>query len=438
MRVSAISELTGGAPPVDPARAAAFLTASYRADLGEVGAFLPDRVPLDELPAPFDRYLSACAELPDRYPEGGGGVRGWLDREFAGDECSVMAAIAGLGPAESQTLMTALSALGHTYRWDQVPPAKERFEERRVVLPPGIAGPWAELARILEQPRVGTTWSLHLCNWRLADRPGGAAYAAEELEAGALGVVQNWLRPPVAAHLERFSLSFVLLEARGAAIIRAVVDAVQAAARRDADDTSTALERLHGAIEAMTLAFSLNVRKRTVDPAIWLKLVQPTFAWAVQADEPGSVSEGPSGMQVPIVHALDAALSIQGDSVLARSSAAGRRLMPRSHRRFLRALDMAGPVLRRFLLDVGCADLTEQYNRCIRDVISFRTTHHARGAIYLRERPEDGTGRVSTGLTIGLDDDPLAVFERTMSERTHETRAATLPAPPRAATLPAP
>lgn len=429
MRVSAISELTGGATSVDPVRVARFLAASYRADLGD-GAFLPDRVPLDKLPAPLDRYLSACTELPDRYPEERGGVRGWLDREFAHEDPAVMDAIAGLSAGESQTLMTALSALGHTYRWDRVPPATERFEERRVVLPPGIAGPWAELARALDQPRVGTTWSLHLCNWKLIDRPGGSAYSPDELVAGSLRVVQNWLQPPVAAHLERFSLSFVLLEARGAAILRAVVDAVQAAARRCPDDTSLALERLHAAIEAMTLAFSLNVRKRTVDPGIWLKLVQPTFAWSVQADEPDSVSGGPSGMQVPIIHALDATLSIQGDSALARASIAGRRLMPRSHRRFLRALDLAGPVLREFLLDVRCPDLTEHYNRCIRDVISFRTTHQARGAIYLRDRPEDGTARVSTGLTIGLGDDPLTVFKRTMSERTLETRAATLPSLP--------
>lgn len=429
MRAEAIADLIGGPASGDHVRVARFLAASHRADLGEVGAFLPSRVPLDELPAPFDRYFSACAELPDRYPADRGGVRGWLDRELAQEDPAVMAAIAGLSPAEGQTLMTALSALGHTYRWDQVPPAKERFEEQRVVLPAGIAGPWAELARVLDQPRVGTTWSLHLCNWKLVDRPGGAAYTPDELEAGSLRVVQNWLRPPVDAHLERFSLSFVLLEARGAAILRAMVDAVQGAAHRCPDEASAALERLHEAIEAMTLAFSLNLRRRTVDPAIWLKLVQPTFAWSVQADEPGAVSGGPSGMQVPIVHALDAALCIQGDSVLARASVAGRPLMPKPHRRFLRALDLAGPVLRSFVLDIGCPDLTEQYNRCIRDVISFRTTHHARGAVYLRDRPEDGTGRVSTGLTIGLDDDPLAVFERTMSERTLETRAATLPAP---------
>ena len=430
MRATAISDLTGGPVSVDPIRVARFLTASYRADLGDVGAFLPDRVPLAELPAPFDRFLSACAELPDRYPAERGGVRVWFDGAFAHEDPAVMGAIAGLSAGESQTLMTALSALGHTYRWDQVPPSKERFEERRVELPAGIAGPWAELARVLDQPRVGTTWSLHLCNWKLTDRPGGAPYSPDDLEAGSLRVVQNWLPPPVDAHLERFSLSFVVLEARGAAILAAIVDAVQGAARRRTDETSAALDRLHAAIEAMTLAFSLNVRRRTVDPAIWLKLVQPTFAWSVQADEPGSVSGGPSGMQVPIVHALDAALSIQGESVLARASAAGRGLMPKPHRRFLRALDLGGPVLRAFVVDAQRPDLTEQYNRCIRDVISFRTTHHARGAVYLRDRPEDGTGRVSTGLTIGLDDDPLAVFDRTMSERTRETQAATLPAPP--------
>jgi len=171
----------------------------------------------------------------------------------------------------------------------------------------------------------------------------------------------------------------------------------------------------------------MNVRTRTVDPSVWLQLVQPTFAWSAETDVPGNVEGGPSGMQVAIIQALDASLGIAGDSILSRSAIAGRRSMPAAHRRFLRTLDLAGPVLRRYIVETRCPSLVEQYNRCIRGVTSFRTTHHARAAPYLRNRPEDGGGRVSTGLTIGKDDDPLVVFERTMSERTRETRAAALP-----------
>ncbi|MDQ6724760.1 MAG: indoleamine 2,3-dioxygenase [Actinomycetota bacterium] len=426
----------GGAPAIadrprlstsGPAALAGLLRASYERDLGEVGAFLPTTVPVDDFPAVFEPFLAACAELPGRYPEEHGGVRRWLDREFPSADDAVHRAVAKLGPGARDTLMTALSALGHTYRWDSVPPAPARFQERRIDLPPGIAGPWGELARALDRPRVGSAWSLHLCNWKFAGRPGGSAYRAEELTAANVGVARNWLPPPVDAHLERFSISFVLLEARGAAVLRHLVDAVGAAASRRSEDTLLSLELLHGAIDALVLSFSLNIRKRTVDPSVWLRLVQPTFAWSAETDVPGAVEGGPSGMQVAIIQALDAALGIAGDSTLARSAAAGRRSMPAAHRRFLRTLDLAGPVLRRFIVDTRCPGLIEQYNRCIRGVTSFRTTHHARGARYLRDRPENGAARVSTGLTIGADDDPRAVFDRTMSERTQETRDAALP-----------
>lgn len=407
-------------------RVAQRLRVSYRADLGDVAAFLPNRVPLDEIPVPFERYLFACAELPARYPAERGGVRRWLDREFAREDSAVTGAIARLDTAERETLMTALSILGHSYRWDHVPPAVERFDEHRILLPPGILAPWAELARALDQPRVGTTWSLHLCNWKIVDRPGGTAYCPEELTSETLRVTQNWLLPPADAHLERFSLSFVLFEARGAAVLRHIVDAIDAAASRHLDETLMALQRLYRAIAAMTLAFSLNIRKRTVDPAIWLNLVQPTFAWSAEVDEPGRVQGGPSGMQVPTIQALDSALGIVGESTLARLAMAGRGLMPQPHRRFLRMMDLAGPVLRRFVLDARCPELTQQYNKCVGGVIGFRTVHRSRAVLYLRNRPEDGTGRVSTGLTIGVDDDAVAVVERTMSERTLETEAATL------------
>ncbi len=410
----------------DPLRIATLLRASYQADLGDVAAFLPSRVPLDDLPGPFERYQSACTELPGRYPEERGGVRRWLEREFAREDVTVTRGIVRLTDAERETLMSALSALGHTYRWDRVPPAPERFDERRIVLPPGISAPWSELARVLDQPRVGTTWNLHLCNWRITDRPSGAAYSPGDLTTETLRVARNWLPPPADAHLERFSLSFVLLEAQGANVLRHLVDAIDAAASRRHDGTFDALENLHRAIAAMTLVFTSNVRKRTVDPAMWLSVVQPTFAWSAEADEPGCLEGGPSGMQLATIQALDSALGIVGRSTLAQMAVAARRLMPKPHRRFLGIMDLAGPVLRRFVLDARCPDLTEEYNRCIRGVVSFRRAHHSRAVLYVGCRPEDGAGRASTGLTIGVDDDAVAVLERTMSERTIETQAATL------------
>ncbi len=405
---------------------AELIRTSYERDLGKVGAFLPECVPLNELPTAFAPYLAACAELPVRYPAGRGGVRKWLERGFRRDDAAVRRAITRLTEAERDTLMTALSVLGHTYRWDSVPPAPARFEERCVSLPPGIAGPWGVLAKSGRHPRVGTTWSLHLCNWTMTNRCGGAPYLTDDLSGDNVRVAHNWLGPPFDRHLDRFSISFVLMEARGARVLRHLVESIEASASSRIEDALVSLELLHGAIRAMTVAFSSSVRRATVDPAIWLELVQPTFAWSAEADEPGRVEGGPSGIQLGTIQALDAALGIAGTSGLATLAKAGRRYMPRPHRRFLGTLDEAGPIVRTFILHAACKELREQFNMCVKAMRSFRTTHQARGAQYLRNRQTGDAARASTGLMIGVDDDPVATFERAMTERTAETEVAIL------------
>lgn len=418
---------------VDPATVATLVRESYEMDLGEARAFLPGRVPLEELPPAFSPYLSACAELTARYPADKGGVRSWLNREFPRDEVSVQRAIGRLNAAERDRAMTVLSVLGHTFRWDCAPPAPARFQEQRIALPPGIAGPWAALALATGQPRVGTTWSLHLCNWTMTDRPGGSAYRTEELTTDNVRVAHNWLSPPYDGHLEYFSISFVLMEARGAAVLEHLVDTIEAATHGRRDDVLASLAGLHTAIKAMTLSFSSTVRKRTVDPAIWLELVQPTFAWSAETEESGTadrgpsrVEGGPSGMQVGTIQALDAALGVEGRSALAELALKGRRYMPARHRRFLETVELAGPVLRGFVHRSACGPLTEAFNKCVGDLSRFRSTHHARGAEYLRNRPSGDVARTSTGLVIGVDDDPMKTFECSMAERAAETDAAIL------------
>jgi indoleamine 2,3-dioxygenase len=409
---------------VNPSAIAGRLRRSYDTDLGSVGAFLPARVPVDELPATFAPFVAACQELPARYPGGQGGVRVWLDREFRRDDPQIRRAMATLSPGQAEGLMTALCALGHTYRWDTVPPVAARFAERRIMLPPGIAGPWGQLARDAGRPRVGSVWSLHLTNWTMLDRPGGAAYRAEDVTRPNLRIARNWLAPPVDAHLENFSLSFVLMEALGAGVLRPLVETIEAAAARRVDDTAAGLERLRMGLAAMTLGFSMNVRRRTVDPAIWLELIQPTYAWSAYAEDPGRIEGGPSGMQLGIIQALDAGLGVEGRSTLSQLATTARRGMPVPHRRFLRALDAAGPLVRSFVTGSRSAELTARFDACVAALSSFRVTHRVRGALYLRSRPPGDVARTSTGLTIGVDDEPLAVFEQSMTERIDETRSA--------------
>lgn len=111
-------------PEIDRAAAiglAEQVRTAYRDDLGEVGAFLPQRIPADTLPAVFQPYLTACADLPTRHPAGHGGTRAWLGRRFGRLDPMVLTALPRLSTPERHTLLTVLSILGHAYRWDTVP-----------------------------------------------------------------------------------------------------------------------------------------------------------------------------------------------------------------------------------------------------------------------------------------------------------------------------
>jgi CRP-like cAMP-binding protein len=404
--------------------------------LGDVGAFLPQRVPLDRLPEPLQPYLEACACLPQHYPSGKGGVRAFVGDRFARFDPQVAAAMDRLSLIEQWTLLTAFAALGHTYRWDTVPPRPERLTERSVTLPEGLDRPWRGLAKRLGQPRVGTMWSLHLSNWRLVDRPGGARYQVSDLTVGRLRVAHQWLDPPAASHLEQFSLTFVLMEARGAVAVDRLIETIEAVERGDLQEVGYRLDSLEQAIHDMSKAFAQSIRDVHVDPRTWLELVQPTFAWAAEDD--GQELPGPNGMQMPTLHCLDAALSVPSSSVLARQTLAARAHMPPAHRRFVTLMDETRGLLRRFVEQTGARTLCQRYNGCVVALNKFRTAHRARGARYIEAGRHGSSGRVSTGMGIAWrpedesspssvipdKEDPLVEFERRMTERIDETRSA--------------
>jgi hypothetical protein len=406
--------------------------------LQDVGAFLPERVPLDRLPEPLQPYLEACARLPDHYPLSKGGVRGFMRDRFARFDSQAAAAMDALSPIEEWTLLTAFAVLGHTYRWDTVPPRPERIGERSVALPEGLGRPWSQLAARLGQPRVGTMWTLHLCNWRLTDRLGGTRYQVSDLTVDRLRVAHQWLDPPAASHLEQFSLSFVLMEARGAVAVDRIIEAIDAMDRGDLQELGYRLDSLEQAIHEMSKAFARSIRDVYVDPRTWLELVQPTFAWAAEQD--GQVLPGPNGMQMPTIHCLDAALSVPSNSVLAQQTLAARAYMPPPHRQFVALMDQARGLLRRFVEQSGMATLCHRYNGCLVALNKFRIAHRARAAHYIDVGRHGSSGRVSTGMGIAWGseegtqpsqnsaitdkEDPIAEFERLMTERIDETGSA--------------
>ena len=419
--------------PSDRRAAAALVRDAYRAHLPEGKGFLPAAVPADRLPAPLAPYLRACEELPRRFGAPGG-VRPWLGALFARNDPAVARAIDGLGAAEEQALMTALCVLAHAYRWGTSPPDRAEFALTHLTLPEGMDRPWTRLARRLGQPRVGTLWNLMLCNWRLAGKPGGSPYTADEATVGGLRLAHGWLLPPYAAQLERFVLTFVETEARGAAVVDECVALIAAAAREDSPAVLRRLQRLRSAIEAMNGVFYRNIRTAVLDPGVWAERIQPTFAWGLEGD--GGPLEGASGLQLGAVQCADATLGVEGETAMGRAAGASRRYMPEPHRRFLAALDGARPLVRGFVRERGDAALTRCYDGCVGALAAWRRAHQRRGQLYLGGASDPGgTGRprLSTGLSLQGEGDPVEGFEATMQQRIDETRRAALGGPVRAA-----
>jgi CRP-like cAMP-binding protein len=414
---------------------AARVRSAYESELGAVGTFLPERTPLGDLPPPFAPYADACLELGERHPAEHGGVRRWLDATFGAADPSVTAAVPGLEPAERDALMTVLCFLGHAYRWDTIPPDESRFAERRIALPAGIAEPWGELARLLEQPRVGSLWAMVLCNWSLSGVPPASPYDARALDRDGLRVRYAWVPERARAHLEPFVLTFVMLEARGAAVLEAIIEALEAAAREDVQEAAYVLDKLAAAIEAFAEPLVSTIRRPHVDPQIFIDFLQPSWAW--DADDSGGLKGGPSGLQLGTLHAIDNALSIRGEGEFAAARHAALVYLPQRHRRFLETLDEAAPLLRAFVDASDDAGLKWRFNDCVRALRVFRVIHMKRGSHYLRAGAETGEGRVTTGLALeGRGDPVVAEFERLMWERVADTDGAAVAAPARGAEVP--
>jgi hypothetical protein len=198
----------------------------------------------------------------------------------------------------------------------------------------------------------------------MTDRPGGAAYIPEELSLDNLRLAHEWLVPPVDRDLANFSLSFVLMEAGGAAALRALVRAIDASARRDLAAALPAFVDLKAGIKAMSASFIATVRDLHIKPAVWLELIQPTFAWGVATED--EVLEGPSGMQLGTIQCLDVALGVPEDSFLARECRRARRYLPVSHRHFLDTVDTARSVIPDFVRTADSDILRAHINPCIK------------------------------------------------------------------------
>lgn len=416
------------------AGAAHELWAAAQAALGPAGALLPRTVPRCQLPGSWERYLELSRALPDHYPARRGGVRRWLDVALGEDPGTTST----LDDEDATALLVALCALGHTYRWDSVPPAPERFLERHLTLPSGLRAPWEELARRFDVPRVGSAWTLHLCNWRRrAPRDTNGAYTAAQLQAADLVLAHQWLDEPAASDLEAFSLTFVLMEARAGAAVAAAVDAVRGAVQRDQHRVAEALAAVAAGMRDAAQQFVVAIRDGSVDPERWLELVQPTMPWGL-ADQQGVTPPGPNGLQLPSWQLFDALLAVPAQTPLALQAREARLGMPRPHRALLTAADDCRDVIRSFVTEAGTSVTRRRYEEALDGLRRFRTAHRVRASRYLRAGRQGESPRQSTGLGLEWrpddDADPVRHFEALADARVGEVSLASLAGPHRRGT----
>ena len=152
-------------------------------------------------------------------------------------------------------------------------------------------------------------WTLHLCNWAFRDPSHSGEYSAEELTPERLRVAHQWLTPPADGDLERFSLAFVLMEARAGEAVDAAAAAVSAAEERDPHRLAEHLERLAASMREASREFVVAMREDLVASRRWLELVQPTMAWALSRNGEESLP-GPNGLQLPSWQICDTVLGI--------------------------------------------------------------------------------------------------------------------------------
>lgn len=153
----------------------------YRTYMNEEGGFLPNFVPLDTLPEPFHLYVETVNNLHEHYAGQYGGVRAWMDSIFYKYDEALNTVIQNLNNKEKQKLMTVLTVLAHTYRWDSMPPQESAYALQDLKFPKGIDIPFTFLALLLQQPKCGTLWNMTLCNWTLKNKPCGSSYLNEDL-----------------------------------------------------------------------------------------------------------------------------------------------------------------------------------------------------------------------------------------------------------------
>jgi CRP-like cAMP-binding protein len=403
---------------------------SLRTHLSAEGGFLPRQVPLDVLPGALCAYSDAVVALPEHFHGARCSARRFLADALGTPSEEALRALEtevdALDEAGLDKAFAVLSVLGHAWRWDRVPAPKENYALTELTLPAALDRPWARAAARFEVPRVGTLYSMVLCNWRLPGRAGGV-YRNEEIESDRLVIAHPWLHGSAADELHCFLMTAVETEARGALAVRTIVDLVQAVEADSLPEVLYLLDRLLAELDALSRPFRNNIQRKKMSPDSFLTLIQPATIWGLPEGPGLPPLEGASGPQVGSVQCIDALLGAGHERPISQAILHTRRYLPARHRRFIADVEAAVPAVRAFLEKTHDPQARTLFNRCVEGIVGWRRIHEKRGAMYLRGDTAGDGAYASTGGVVALADERVRVFEQAMVARQEEVLAAALP-----------
>ncbi|TKC49317.1 hypothetical protein EI555_018905 [Monodon monoceros] len=293
----------------------------------DVGFALPN--PLEELPHPYDAWISIAKNLPELIKNG------QLRAEV---EKLTTFSIDGLQGHKLQRLAhLVLGYITMAYVWG------EGDGDVRKVLPSNIAVPYCKVSEKLGLPPILVYADCVLANWKKKD-PSGNMDILFSFPGGDCG--------------------------KGFFLVSLVVETAAASA-----------------IKVIPIIF--NAIQQYVDPNLFFNVLRIYLSgWKGNPllsegllyegvwDTPKKFAGG-SAAQSSIFQCFDILLGIQhtigGDSA-AKFLQEMRTYMPSAHQNFLRSLE-SGPSVRKFVLSKGDATLQEIYNECVQAMVSLRNYH---------------------------------------------------------------
>lgn len=321
------------------------------------------RDPLEELPHPYDAWISIAKNLPALIQNGE--LRAEVEK-------LPMLSIDDLEGHKSQRLAhLALGYITMAYVWNR------GDGDVCKVLPSNIAVPYCKLSEKLGLPPILVYADCVLANWKKKDPHGPMTYENMDI----------LFSFPGGDCSKGFFLVSLLVEIAAASAIKVIPTILNAVQDQEQDTLQKALLDVTSCLHKAHAVFRQIYEY--VDPHLFFNVLRIYLTgWKNNAQLPeGLLYEGVwdtpkkfaggSAAQSSIFQCFDVLLGIKqsaGAASAAEFLQEMRTYMPPAHQNFLHSLE-SGPSVREFVRSKGDASLQKTYNECVKGMVSLRSFH---------------------------------------------------------------